>query len=87
MTSPTYSLINAIGDIAHADLYRIESEEELNYLEMSLYATYQYIFIEWGQAFAQYIMSEFGAEFLYYELKICEKPRNTAIREYILLQC
>ena len=87
LTSPTYSLINTVGNIAHADLYRIESEKELHYLELSLYAECQYVFIEWGQPFLQHIMSEFGSRFSYYELKICEKPQKTTIREYFLSQC
>ena len=85
-TSPTYSLINKMGDIAHADFYRIKSKEELDYLEISLYNECQYIFIEWGKPFLHSIFRELGSQFLYYELKIHEKSRKTATREYILSQ-
>ena len=86
-TSPSYSLINKMGDIAHADLYRIESEDELNYLEISLYRECQYIFIEWGRRMLSVISGELGPEFLYYELEIREKTQKKGKREYILSQC
>ena len=86
-TSPTYSLINITGNLVHADFCRIKSEDELNYLELSLYQECQYAFVEWGRPFLSRIKQEFGSRFLYYELKIQEKQQQTAIRKYILSQC
>ena len=36
-TSPTYSIINEVDNIVHADLYRIEKKEELIHLEIPMY--------------------------------------------------
>ena len=87
LTSPTYSLINTIDDIVHADFYRIESENDLKYLEISLYDECQYAFIEWGRPFLHYIKQEFSSRFLYFELKIQENHKKTSSRVYILNQC
>ena len=86
-TSPTYSLINVIGNIAHADFYRIKSESELNYLELPLYQECRYIFIEWGFPMNHHIKRELGSRFVYYELKIHEKCHKTDGRKYILSRC
>lgn len=49
--SPSYSLINEIGDIVHADLYRIKDPEEIVHLELPLYVEdKEYVLIEWGKS-------------------------------------
>ena len=85
--SPTYSLINTFGNILHADFYRIESINELDYLELSLYQECRYAFIEWGHPFLHYVKQEFPSHFHYYELKIQENSSNGISREYILNRC
>ena len=50
VVSPTYSVINKIDEIVHADFYRIESEEELIHLELSLYLeNCKLLIVEWGK--------------------------------------
>ena len=85
--SPTYSLIHTMGNIMHADLYRIELEQELDYLEISLYERCQYAFIEWGKSMIHTIKGEFGPSFAYYELKIDENFAKKHIRKYTVWEC
>ena len=85
--SPTYSLINTMGDIVHADFYRIESEKELDYLEISHYQGCQYAFIEWGKPLTHKIKREFGNYFSYYVLEIDENCVKTYARKYTLRGC
>ena len=48
-SSPTYSLINEVDNIVHADLYRIEKKEDLLHLEIPMYLEEKdYFLIEWG---------------------------------------
>ncbi len=71
VTSPSYSLINEFGTIAHADLYRIKHKGELMQLELPLYAEKKnYFLIEWGKPFLQAIHEELFEEFTFYELVI-----------------
>ena len=49
VNSPTYSIINEQGTIAHADFYRLKDSEEITHLELPLYAEKKkFFFIEWG---------------------------------------
>ncbi|HLE10126.1 MAG: tRNA (adenosine(37)-N6)-threonylcarbamoyltransferase complex ATPase subunit type 1 TsaE [Bdellovibrionales bacterium RIFOXYD12_FULL_39_22] len=70
--SPTYSLINRLGPLVHADLYRIKSENEFLHLEIPLYIDekVEIIFIEWGRQFIAEIFDDLGVTFNYYLLKI-----------------
>ena len=77
MTSPTYSIVNEQGQIAHADFYRLEKPEEIIHLELSLYAeNKRYFFIEWGVDYLKFLYEEFGDEFAYYELRIEPNQSN-----------
>mgnify|MGYP001287437825 CR=1 FL=1 len=69
--SPSYSLINEVGDVAHADLYRIEDPEELIHLEMSLYLEgKKYFMIEWGFPFFSQLRKEVDERFDFFELHL-----------------
>ncbi len=47
--SPTYTLLNECEDILHGDFYRLEDENELEYLELALYLEGKKTFLlEWG---------------------------------------
>lgn len=71
VNSPTYSIINEQGVIAHADFYRLKDPEEITHLELSLYAEKKkFFFIEWGVNFTKDVFRELGDEFNYYELRI-----------------
>lgn len=69
--SPTYSIINEVDNIVHADLYRIEKREELIHLEIPMYIEEKdYILIEWGMPYLHDLQRIIGDEFQYYQLKI-----------------
>lgn len=78
--SPTYSLINEVDNIVHADLYRIEKKEELIHLEIPMYLEEKdYVLIEWGMPYLRELQRIVGDEFKYYQLKIEineQKSRN-----------
>ncbi len=69
--SPTYSIVNEVDNILHADLYRIEKKEELTYLEIPMYLEEKdYFLIEWGMPYLRELQKIIGDEFKYYHLKI-----------------
>ena len=69
--SPTYSIINEIDNLLHADLYRIEKKEELIHLEIPMYLEEKdYFLIEWGMPYLPQLQRIIGDEFKYYQLKI-----------------
>jgi tRNA threonylcarbamoyladenosine biosynthesis protein TsaE len=78
--SPTYSLINEINNIVHADLYRIEKKEDLVHLEIPMYLDEKdYFLIEWGMPYLYELQRIIGDEFKFYQLKIEineQKSRN-----------
>jgi len=69
--SPTYSILSEAKNILHADLYRLEKQEEIIQLELSLYLEdKQYFFVEWGMKFARRIFRELPENFNSYVLDI-----------------
>ena len=78
--SPTYSLINEIENIIHADLFRIEKKEELIHLEIPMYLEEKdYFLIEWGMPYLNELQRIISDEFKFYQLKIEineQKTRN-----------
>ena len=78
--SPTYSLINEIENIIHADLFRIEKKEELIHLEIPMYLEEKdYFLIEWGMPYLNELQRIISDEFKFYQLKIEineQKSRN-----------
>ena len=69
--SPTYSIVNEVDNILHADLYRIEKKDELTYLEIPMYLEEKdYFLIEWGMPYLRELQKIIGDEFKYYHLKI-----------------
>ncbi|MBC7540804.1 MAG: tRNA (adenosine(37)-N6)-threonylcarbamoyltransferase complex ATPase subunit type 1 TsaE [Bacteriovorax sp.] len=83
--SPTYSLINEIDNIVHADLYRIEKKEELIHLEIPMYLEEKdYFLIEWGMPYLYELQRIIGDEFKFYQLKIEineQKSRNFTLNK------
>ncbi len=70
-SSPTYSIINEVDNLLHADLYRIEKKEELIHLEIPMYLEEKdYFLIEWGMPYINQLQRIIGDEFKYYQLKI-----------------
>lgn len=69
--SPTYSILSENKGFLHADLYRIEKNEELIQLEIALYLEdKQYFFVEWGMKFAKRLVRELPESFTPYLLEI-----------------
>ncbi len=83
VSSPTYSIINEVDNIVHADLYRIEKKEELIHLEIPMYLEEKdYFLIEWGMPYFYELQRIIGDEFKYFQLKIDiagEKTRHLTL--------
>lgn len=89
VTSPTYSLINEFGSMAHADLYRLETPEELVHLEIELYLDQKdYFLVEWGMNFVKYLHAQIPVDWRIYTLKVTTNPlkegQQTASRNFEL---
>lgn len=70
-TSPTYSLINEVDNIIHADLMRIEKKEELIHLEIPMYLEEKdYFLVEWGMPFLHELKRIVSDDWKFYQLKI-----------------
>ena len=70
-SSPTYSVIHEIGNIAHADLYRLETDEDIIHLEIPLYMEEKDFFlVEWGKKYLSTLKKLIPEQFSYYELCI-----------------
>lgn len=69
--SPTYSILSECKNFLHADLYRIEKNEEILQLELPVYLEdKQYFFVEWGMKFARRLMRELPENYTSYLLEI-----------------
>lgn len=69
--SPTYSILSECKNILHADLYRIEKNEEILQLELPIYLEdKQYFFVEWGMKFARRLMRELPENYSAYLMEI-----------------
>lgn len=69
--SPTYSILSENKSLLHADLYRVEKNEEILQLELSQYLeNKQYFFVEWGMKFARRVLRELPENFTPYLLEI-----------------
>lgn len=70
-SSPTYSIVNEVDNMLHADLYRIEKKEDLLHLELPMYMEEKdYFLVEWGMPYQRELMRIIGDEFKYYKLEI-----------------
>ena len=77
--SPTYSILSECKNILHADLYRIEKNEEILQLELPTYLEdKQYFFVEWGMKFARRVLREVPENFTPYllEINVNENPTD-----------
>ena len=86
LTSPTYALVQEVGRVAHADLFRIEEAEELIHLEIPLYLENKDLFlVEWGTAWASALGRLIEGPFTFYLLAIQLLP-DPQQRQYQLWQ-
>lgn len=68
--SPTYSIINELGDLVHADFYRLKDAEEIIHLELSMYLEdKEYFLVEWGRPYLREIIAETSDDFNIYEIE------------------
>lgn len=80
--SPTYSILSECKNFLHADLYRIEKNEEILQLEIPVYLEdKQYFFVEWGMKFARRLVRELPESFTPYLLEITIQPGLTESSE------
>ena len=76
--SPTYSILSETKNIVHADLYRVEKQDEILQLEIPLYIEdKQYFFVEWGLKFSKRLMRELPESWTPYLLEI--KMNSTSV--------
>lgn len=67
--SPTYSVVNEVGDMVHADFYRLNNADEVVHLELPMYLEEKdYFFVEWGKAYINELYQNVPREFSFYEL-------------------
>ncbi len=67
--SPTYSVVNEVGEMVHADFYRLKSAEEIVHLELPMYLEEKdYFFVEWGKPYLKQLHNEVPREFSFFEL-------------------
>lgn len=89
-TSPTYSIINEVENIVHADFYRLENPEDIMHLEIPLYLEGKdYFLVEWGKEYFDGLYREVGDGFKFYELEIVINEANAAqipSRNFLLKQ-
>lgn len=68
--SPTYSIVNELGDLVHADFYRLKDSEEIIHLELPMYLEDKdYFIVEWGRPYLREIMAETSDDFKFYEIE------------------
>jgi len=80
--SPTYSILSEYKNIAHADFYRLEKNEEVLQLEIPIYLEdKQYFFIEWGMKFARRVVRELPENWTPYLLEIKVNPQASETEE------
>lgn len=69
--SPTYSILSECKTFLHADLYRIEKNEEILQLELPNYLEDKhYFFVEWGLKYARRLFRELPENYSTYLLEI-----------------
>ncbi|EQC46040.1 tRNA (adenosine(37)-N6)-threonylcarbamoyltransferase complex ATPase subunit type 1 TsaE [Bacteriovorax sp. Seq25_V] len=78
-TSPSYSIINEVDNIVHADFYRLENRDEIIHLEIPLYLEGKDFFlIEWGREYLNDLVREVGEGFNFYLLEITMNELKSA---------
>lgn len=71
LLSPTYSILSEAKTALHADLYRVEKNEDILQLELPIYLeNKQYFFVEWGMKFVRRLLRELPENFTPYLLQI-----------------
>ena len=69
--SPSYSILSESNFVLHADLYRIETREEIIHLELELYLENKNFFlVEWGKLHYRSLVKEIPENFEHYLLRI-----------------
>ena len=69
--SPSYSILSESNSVLHADLYRIETREEIIHLELDLYLDNKNFFlVEWGKLHYHSLIKEIPENFEHYLLQI-----------------
>jgi len=81
-SSPSYSVVNEMKDIVHADFYRIKDREEILHLELPLYLENKnYFIVEWGKKHIHSLLKEIPEDFNSYilEISINDRPNEESV--------
>lgn len=88
VNSPTYSVVNEMGDFIHADLYRVKNSSEITMLELPLYLEgKQQFFVEWGKQYLSELDRNIDPDWNIYLLEIDINEKNSdgiSSRDYFL---
>lgn len=69
--SPSYSVLSETRNVLHADLYRLENQDELIHIELPLYLeSKQFFIIEWGMKFFKTLYKEIPENYNFYQLDL-----------------
>jgi tRNA threonylcarbamoyladenosine biosynthesis protein TsaE len=75
--SPTYSILSETKALLHGDFYRLENEEEIVQLELSVYLENKsYFMAEWGRKYFRRLLRELPESWETYLLEI--QPEATS---------
>lgn len=86
VASPTYSVMNEMGVLVHADFYRIKDPEEILHLEIPLYLDDKDFFlVEWGKKYLSDLKEEVFNEFEFFEL-VFQKEEGEGLRSLELFE-
>ena len=88
VSSPSYPLMHAMGEVVHGDFYRLADGEGLECLELPLYlAGRDYFFVEWGEGFAFQLRRLVDESWAIYRLGVeLDQGAGPDVRNYILCQ-
>ena len=88
VNSPTYSVMEEVGELAHGDFYRIERGEELDHIEFPLYLDRKnYFFVEWGKRFYTHLQRQVDPQWLVFQIGITlNESTQDPSRDYVLYQ-
>lgn len=82
-SSPSYALVHELGDILHADFYRIDESAELIHLELPMLLEDKRIsFMEWADPFLDALLDEVPEKTLLYKVSIEVSGEQQEFRDF-----
>jgi len=72
--SPTYAILNEVGNVLHGDFYRLESIDEILHLDLPTQLEGKEVFLaEWGWKYLPNLIQYIPDHFHYYRLMISDE--------------